>query len=966
MNLLQLGMFRTGRPPGGAGEVLGKVREIEGPVGRSRRAFALRTSLFAALIVLVALPATAFGASMASVAGNRVNVNGSAGNDVITVSAAATPATSVTVEDTTGVIAGLGCVSGGANVATCTPIAPTTGFLFTTVNGLGGNDTIVTGLLGDTINGGPGDDRIHSGAGRDIVNGNSGNDVINSGRGGITAAGDFVTGGPVDASGDPAGSDTLTFEDRAGPVKTDLREGRSSVVDDDGALESAVGFRVVIGGAGSDELIGSHFADIISGGPGNNSDVICGALGNDIVDYSGKDQGVFVDLEGLPPAPGTPQTAFPNTDPDTVLVGNAGVSARVDCRPVLKEPVTQQGRPDPSDPRRDCTANDGVPGENDCVGEDVENVIGTGFDDVLIGNVPDPLYGLGARVEPSGANKLDGGNGNDLLDGLAGPDVFGGGNGFDAVSYEGRTEGVAASIDAAANDGSASDFNARNNESDQIGPDIEDLIGGDGPDVLKGDDSDNILLGGPGNDLIQGHEGSDELGGDAGYDALEGGSGGDVMGGGGEDDLLHGGLGNDSLDGGDGVDTVDYSDATVPVNVTPDDLADDGIAAEGDWVRRTVESAIGGLDDDRLTGNEGNGILQGGGGNDVLTGGLGADLLIGGVGRDTASYYGHPGAVNVNLAVGGGDGLPDEGDDITGDVEDVVGSAFDDTIAGNGELNIINGFHGNDRISGAEGDDFLAGHLGNDTLNGDVGADILDGAEGNDRLNGTAGNDTLRGFTGTDVLDGGAGADTMSGGDGIDVVTYASRSADVNVDTHGTPDDGERNENDQIRTDVESLTTGSGDDTINISDGATGVATCGGGTDDVTADAGDDIGSGCEQSRVRQAGICVPTSRAVRLSGNRVSLRMNCAFAARGTVRLQSAGRIKLGKSKRKLTLGSKSFKSKIGAVTVRVNVSKRAARVIKRRKSLRVEAVLRARRDAANAAMRTSRTKITVRTSRK
>ena len=79
------------------------------------------------------------------------------------------------------------------------------------------------------------------------------------------------------------------------------------------------------------------------------------------------------------------------------------------------------------------------------------------------------------------------------------------------------------------------------------------------------------------------------------------------------------------------------------------------------------------------------------------------------------------------------------------------------------------------------------------------------------------------------MLDGGTGADTMSGGDDVDTVSYASRTADVTVDTIGTPDDGQRGENDQVRTDVESVRTGSGDDNINILDGAVGTATCGGG-----------------------------------------------------------------------------------------------------------------------------------------
>ena len=39
----------------------------------------------------------------------------------------------------------------------------------------------------------------------------------------------------------------------------------------------------------------------------------------------------------------------------------------------------------------------------------------------------------------------------------------------------------------------------------------------------------------------------------------------------------------------------------------------------------SIESLIGGLDDDQLNANDGNGIIDGGGGNDSLNGGLGAD-----------------------------------------------------------------------------------------------------------------------------------------------------------------------------------------------------------------------------------------------------------------------------------------------------------------------------------------------------
>ena len=477
------------------------------------------------------------------------------------------------------------------------------------------------------------------------------------------------------------------------------------------------------------------------------------------------------------------------------------------------------------------------------------------------------------------------------------------------------------------------------------------------------------MLGGPGNDLVQGHGGADDLAGDEGNDTLEGGEAGDVMDGGPGDDLLFGGFGNDAYDGGEGTDTADFSDATTPVSVTINGAADDGRAFEGDLVHNTIESLIGGLDDDTLNANDGAGTVNGGGGNDILNGGLGADTLIGGSGVDAASYGGHPGPVNVNLAVAGGDGVADEGDNVTADVESIGGSPFDDVLNGDGKDNTINGGGGNDRMSGAEGDDLLGGGTGNDTMTGDVGNDTLDGAEGNDTLNGTAGNDTLRGFTGVDVLDGGAGTDTMSGGDGVDVVSYASRSGDVTVDTLGNPNDGEKGENDQVRTDVESVRTGSGDDQIDIDDGAAGLATCGGGTDVVTADAGDDVGSGCESSGIRQASLCTPSSKVANVSNSgTVGVRMRCGFSARGTLQLNSAGKVKTGKGKaRKLTLGKKSFSGKANQiVTVKVKISKSARKALKGKRLLRAEALLSVRRDGTASAMRKNKSKLTLRVSRK
>jgi len=913
---------------------LGRVKEIEGPVGRSRRASALRILFVAHFTLLLGLPASAMAVSTAEVVnGQLLRVTDDPAvletNHTITVSLSAG---AFTVSDTAGVIAGPGCVQAGATSATCLD----TGITSTEINGDDGRET----LLGSPIA-----DRINGRAGRDNIDGRDGDDIIDSGL--AAPSFDQVIGG--------AGFDTITYASRTARVTVDLR--RNTATDADGSVDSiTANVEGVVGGQAGDEIVGGRGNDVLNGGPGTVPDVLCGGLGNDTVEYSDKTQPVTVTLDGVLP-----------TDPDIILTGIPGAAARQDCRPVRKD--VPGGPPDPDNPARDCTANDGVAGEGDCVGEDTENVVGTPFDDVLTGNDTDPLYGQGPRVEPTGENRLEGGGGDDLLDGGTGPDVLDGGTGVDTVTYALRAEGVAASIDAAANDGSSLDFNSRSLNSDQVEPDVENIIGGAGGDVLEGDASDNQLNGGPGGDVLQGQGGRDRLDGGDGGDSLEGGEHGDVLDGGPGDDLLNGGFGNDAIEGGDGTDTADWSDATTPVTVLPNGLADDGRFHEGDNVGATVEGLIGGTDDDVLVANAGSGTISGGEGNDELDGDLGADLLIGGAGIDTVVYGGHPGPVSVNLAIGGGDGMADENDSVSGDVEGIAGSAANDVLSGDGKDNIINGGRGNDRISGAEGADFLAGDLGNDTLNGDVGDDTLDGAEGNDTLNGTGGKDTLKGYTGNDLLDGGTGSDRMLGNLGVDTVSYASRRGAVTVDTRGTPNDGERRENDLVAPDIESVRTGSGNDTISIRDGAAGTATCGGGRDTVSADALDEVGSGCEAENVRQTGICVPASRSVRMSGSGVvSVRMRCALAARGTMRLESAGRVRSGKGKaRKLNLGRKSFRGRAGQrLTVRVKLSGAGRSLIKRRKSLRVRAVLRVRRNVAKAAMRTSTNTFTVKASGK
>ena len=125
---------------------------------------------------------------------------------------------------------------------------------------------------------------------------------------------------------------------------------------------------------------------------------------------------------------------------------------------------------------------------------------------------------------------------------------------------------------------------------------------------------------------------------------------------------------------------------------------------------------------DILRGLGGNDMLFGGSGNDTLEGGPGADTLIGGSGMDTADYSASAAAVSVNLLTGLGSGGDAQGD-VLGGIENIVGSAFNDTLTCDNGGNALDGRSGNDTLNGGAGNDIIFGGLGNDIINGDAGVD---------------------------------------------------------------------------------------------------------------------------------------------------------------------------------------------------------------------------------------------------
>lgn len=293
--------------------------------------------------------------------------------------------------------------------------------------------------------------------------------------------------------------------------------------------------------------------------------------------------------------------------------------------------------------------------------------------------------------------------------------------------------------------------------------------------------------------------------------------------------------------------TIIDSNASHTVLGTP---GDDIIAARGG-----DDLVLGKGGRDRICLGTGRDIGTGGAGNDEFhaeqnaNGQDGRDDFYGGTGQDSVRYIGRSVGVTVSLDGVANDGQAGEQDNVRGSTENVQGTSAGDQILGNDLDNVFIGSSGDDDLRGGAGDDDLYGLAGDDLLIGNAGRDHLSGYDGSDRFLAAGSPD---------------GDDQMFGGRGFDTMDYSGRNAGdgVTVVLDNEFNDGSVGEFDLVRTDVEhviggagndNLTAGAhteditnrldgglGNDTLNTIDGSWDVAEGGSGLDLCFTDHGDE------------------------------------------------------------------------------------------------------------------------------
>ncbi len=562
--------------------------------------------------------------------------------------------------------------------------------------GDGGNDILLGGAGIDLLQGDDGNDYLEGEAGIDLLYGGDGNDYLEGGDGDDLSSANGNTAGEGGLSGG-TGDDSIYGG-----------TGRDELSGEDGLdlLDGGIGDDLLFGGTGNDSLWGGEGNDQLQGGGGN--DVLDGDAGNDLLfGEAGNDH-----LYG--------------NDGDDELQGNDGndiLEGGADA-----DLLFGQNGNDTLSGDEGADYLDG--GSGDDIYLDVTS-LDTIFDNEGNDTIQTSVtYILSANLENltlTGTTAINGtGNSlNNVLTGNGAINTLTGGTGNDTYVID-----MGDIVFEALNEGTDT---VQSSITFTLGADTENLTL-TGATAING--TGNTL-----NNVLTGNSAANTLSGGAGADALIGGAGNDTY------------IVDNILD----VVTETFSGGTdlVKSRVTYT------LAANVDKLTLLGATAING------TGNALNNVLTGNSAINTLTGGAGNDTYVIGAGDSVVEAL-NEGTDSVQSSTSYTLTANVENLTLTGTTAiDGTGNTLNNILYANDEDNILNGLSGVDAVSFQHTASAVTVSLalGTAQATGGSGSDMLLNIE---NLTGSAYNDTLTGNASANVLDGGIGADTLSGDDGSD------------------------------------------------------------------------------------------------------------------------------------------------------------------------------------------------------
>ncbi len=396
-----------------------------------------------------------------------------------------------------------------------------------TISGGAGNDLIDGGAGADTENGQAGDDTFAAGTdtGNDSFNGGDGLDTVNYAG---AKAGVYVDLGAGTASGIDAG-------DKAA-IGTDTLVSIERVIGSASAdqLTGSAGADRLEGGAGNDTLLGGDGNDVLVGGAGD--DTLNGGNGSDTASYAGSTGAVSVSLALTGPQDtlgaghdtlAKIENLIGSSFADT-LTGNAG-NNRLDGGLGDDTLIGGAGNDTYVVDAKDVVVEAAGGGTDTEISSASNTVLAANVENLTLAT-----GGLNATGNEL-ANKIIGNAAANLIDGGAGADIMTGGAGNDSYVIDNVGDRIV-ELAGGGHDSAVSSvsFTLSAGLEDLTLTGTADLtaIGNADNNVIIGNDGANLLRGGLGDDQLWGKAGADTLRGEAGNDLIVGGAGRDIMTGG--------------------------------------------------------------------------------------------------------------------------------------------------------------------------------------------------------------------------------------------------------------------------------------------------------------------------------------------------------------------------------------------------------------------------------------------------